>query len=103
MYANSYNQVPPDLATILKNEDITADVFVDPLHPEEKNGFVYIPPQSMKDLSANGQLAVLYEKWPEGLNVGFADGHVEWFPTRAAVEQQVKAAEAHNKEAAQKK
>ncbi|MDB5289847.1 MAG: hypothetical protein JWL69_1088, partial [Phycisphaerales bacterium] len=103
MYTNSNNKIPPDLATIINNQPIPPSVTIDPLHPEEKNGYIYIPPASQKDLSANGKLAVLYEACPEGLNVGFADGHVEWFPTRAAVEEQVKAAEAHNKEAAQKK
>ncbi|MDB5298852.1 MAG: hypothetical protein JWO87_515, partial [Phycisphaerales bacterium] len=88
MYTNSNNKIPPDLATIINNEDISPSVTIDPLHPEEKNGYIYIPPTSQKDLTANGKLAVLYEAWPEGLNVGFADGHVEWFPTRAAVEEQ---------------
>jgi prepilin-type processing-associated H-X9-DG protein len=96
------NQWPPDLATAFKDQDISPDVAIDPLHPEEKNGYVYIPPSKV-DVGPDRTLAVLYEAWPEGLNVAFADGHVEWFPTRAAVEEQIKAAEAHNKEAAQKK
>lgn len=103
MYANARNnQPPPDLATIFKTQDIFPDVAIDPLHPEEKNGYVYIPPLK-GDLGPNSTLAVLYEAWPEGLNVAFADGHVEWLPSRAAVEELVKAAEAHKKAAAQKK
>jgi prepilin-type processing-associated H-X9-DG protein len=39
---------------------------------------------------SDGELAILYEQFPGGHNVGYADGHVEWFATRDDVGRELK-------------
>ena len=96
MYANDHNgQTPPDLTALVKYEDMSPSVLVDPLHPQEKIGFIYVRPAG--DWQKHDQdVAVLYEAWPEGHNIGFADGRVEWAGTRQQVEEQIKATKTRN-------
>ncbi len=50
-------------------------------------GYIYNKPAaSVPKLKNTAQTVVLYEKfdrWPGGINVGFADGHVEWIADEA--------------------
>lgn len=86
MYANNHKgEYPPDLATTVKDQEMSSDVLIDPLDPEQKLGFIYIRP-STKSGSTSADVPVLYEQFIGGNNVGFADGHVEWFATRQQVE-----------------
>jgi hypothetical protein len=86
MSANgNHEQFPPDLATILNEQEITADAFIDPLHPQEKVGYVYIrPSDGYRDAD---KAAILFQSWQEGRLVGFADAHVEWMSNRQEVEK----------------
>lgn len=100
MYANNHKgETPPDLNALIKDQDMSPEGLVDPLNPKEKVGYVYIRPLGDWQKS-DGDVAVIYESTPEGLNVGYADGHVESWDTRQQVEEQVKAAEARNRTAA---
>jgi len=90
MYANNHKgEFPPDLAITVKDQDMSPDVLIDPLDPEQKLGFIYVRP-STPSRSTPADLPIVYEQFAGGNNVGFADGHVEWFGTRQQVEDLIK-------------
>lgn len=95
MYQNGHGQIAPDLQTLVADQDMAPSVLTDPLNPQQQPGFIYLPP---RDISKEPEkIPVIYEAWPGGQNVGYADGHVAWLPTREAVEQQVKSAQERQK------
>jgi prepilin-type processing-associated H-X9-DG protein len=86
MYANNHKgEFPPDLATTVKDQDMSPGVLIDPLDPEQKLGFIYVRPSTSWRDGMN-DVPILYEQFAGGNNVGFADGHVEWYATRQQVE-----------------
>jgi hypothetical protein len=93
MYANNHKgEFPPDLPTMQKEQKLSFGTMADPLDPEQKLGFTYVPPPStwhfgQKD---DATFPILYEQFAGGHYVGYADGHVEWFATRADVEERFK-------------
>jgi hypothetical protein len=103
MYANNHDgQAPSDLNVLIKDQNMSPEALVDPLNPEQKVGFIYVRP--LGDWQKHPQdLLVLYESSPNGNNVGYADGRVEWWPTHQQVLEQAKAAETRNRAADQKK
>lgn len=96
MYANEHKgKLPPDLGEILAMGDILPEAFVNPrtgtvvppgLQGEELKEWVdessdYVYVGAGKDLRATADTVIAYERPgsdPEGLNILFADGHVEW-------------------------
>jgi hypothetical protein len=85
MYANTHREFPPDIPTLLKDQDMSPVVTKDPLHPQDAVGYIYVKPNDwQKDAE---KTPVLYEKWEGGKLVAFADGHVETMESRAAVEK----------------
>ena len=103
MYANTNKgKLPPDLATMYKQEDLTPSVFINPRSStapppagtpdamadwvEQHSDYVYVG--RGRDIGAVGADApIAYEKLEdntEGVNVLFGDGHVEFFPMAAA-------------------
>lgn len=96
MYANNHQgQTPPDLQALIKDQEMSPSELIDPLNPAEKVGFIYIRPTG--DWQKHPDLLVLYESTPSGNNIGYADGHVEWWPSHEQVLEQAKAAEARNR------
>lgn len=96
LYANNHNgQTPPDLNSLIKEFGIPPQVLTDPLNPNQKVGFIYIRP--LGDWQKSPESVVLYEATPNGNNIGYADGHVEWWPTHEQVLEQAKAAEERNR------
>jgi prepilin-type processing-associated H-X9-DG protein len=89
MDANSHKgEFPRDLASMMKNQEMSPNVLIDPLDPQQKLGFVYVPPPAdWRSKGKDNVVPILYEEYPEGHNVGFSDGHVEWFATRQQVEE----------------
>jgi prepilin-type processing-associated H-X9-DG protein len=83
MWANNKTKqgapFPDNLDQVLKDQDVSPQVLINPRHPELPVGYVYIKaPEGEK---APGDRLVIYEKFTQfgpGINVGFADGHVEW-------------------------
>jgi hypothetical protein len=92
MDANNHKgEFPRDLASMIKNQDMVPDVLIDPLDPQQKLGFIYVPPPAdWRSRGKDNVVPILYEQFTEGHNVGFSDGHVEWFATRQQVEEQFK-------------
>ncbi len=108
MYSNEHNgQYPPDLGTLTKTEDISAEVFVCPSGntsvpaglkakgPDaiadwvnNNSDYVYITGKT-NEASAND--VIVYEKpgdhGRDGMNILYGDGHVEWKLMPAAVHE----------------
>ena len=99
MYANANNQqFPPDLATMVQDQDMAAAVFVNPRtdHPmpppgvqsgknaaqwvKENSDYVYVGAGKKASAPAMAETIIAYEK-PENVtdavNIAFADGHCE--------------------------
>jgi prepilin-type processing-associated H-X9-DG protein len=73
----------------------------DPRRPEGKNHYVYVKPaETIDQVARPGEQVILYEPyepWSGGVNVGFADGHIEYW----ADEQRAREALAPLKQKAQ--
>jgi prepilin-type processing-associated H-X9-DG protein len=102
LYANdNKGKYPPDLGTLLKTQDVTAEVFLCPSSkiavPAEVKGanvdvqaawvnasasYVYLGAGLTTTAPATAQTVLLYENRDnhhgEGMNLLYADGHVEW-------------------------
>ncbi|TKJ39289.1 MAG: hypothetical protein CEE38_00655 [Planctomycetes bacterium B3_Pla] len=77
MYAQEHQDQWPDNLQDLNVYGLAADDLMNPRHPEEETGYVYVRPERPPSPSQ----VVLYEKydsWADGINVGFVDGHVEF-------------------------
>ncbi len=86
MYANDHKgQWPPNLESIVEGNYVPAEVLVGPMREGEKVGYVYVRPASPLN-KIDPRAAVVYERhetWGEGVNVGYADGHVEYVKDEA--------------------
>jgi len=62
-------------------------VFTNPRQPARKEGYVYMRPvNNVKDLKDASETPILYEafdQWGNGIDVGFADFHVEFIRDQA--------------------
>ena len=98
MYANEHKgEFPETLDQAAKRAEVPAVVLINPGRPAENPGYVYIKPPD--GVNAGSDRVVLYEKYKptdEGINLGFADGHVEFWPRQTA-EKQIEAAKARAK------
>lgn len=64
-----------------------------PQRPQKNPGYIYVKQDAVKaaEASEKVQLYEAYDTWPGGINVGYADGHVEWIAEEAAFLAQLKA------------
>lgn len=79
MYQAEHKGEWPEKLDDVKKYLKDAPVMTNPQQPERKNPFVYLKPKTPVKMPA--QHVVMhesYDKFGEGINVGFADGHVEW-------------------------
>ena len=98
MYANNHNgKFPPDLGAMAQEQEMSAAVFVSPRtsHPmpppdvksrkdvaawvKDNSDYAYVG--AGKNATAPADVVIAYEKpdeVTEGINILFADGHVEW-------------------------
>jgi len=96
MYANNRvkdNQFPDTFEQLLKDQDMTPAVLINPRNPNEKVGYVYVKPPD--GTNAPNDRMIIYEKFDSfdgGINAGFADGHVEWIDSQKQFEELFKAA-----------
>jgi len=87
LYVNDHDgALPKDLRADLKpylshDPGGLRKVFTNPRQPARKEGYVYIRPlNNLKDLKDASETPILYEafdQWNNGIDVAFADGHVE--------------------------
>lgn len=96
MYANEHKgEFPDTLEQAAKQVELPPPNLINPNRPSEKPGYVYIkPPDGVK---VGADRVVLYEKYKDGdvgINLGFADGHVEFWQLKPAEEEIRKAREA---------
>ena len=110
MYANNHNQkFPPDLGTMAQEEDLAASVFKNPRVPDrsppppanpkslskwinQNSDYVWVG--AGKDATAGADVPLAYEKPEqnaEGVNILYADGHVEFVVMPEARQQIQKA------------
>jgi prepilin-type processing-associated H-X9-DG protein len=108
LYSNeNKGNLPPDLGTILKTQDLTIDVFVCPSSQDTipasiktapideqakwvnaNSSYIYVGAGLKNDTPAD--TVILYEKSDnheeDGQNLLYGDGHVEWHPMPVAQE-----------------
>jgi len=94
LYANENKGKYPDDMKALQaamakfNPGMVKRVMTNPAHPEIQPAYVYIKPA--KGNAATAETVVIYESHKDfgnGINVGFADGHVEWVGQKQQFEQ----------------
>lgn len=94
LYYNAHKQMPPDLRTAAKDQDLAVQVLKNPARPQWDLGYEYIAPP---DESSPPDMVIAhekYEQWGDGIHVLFGDGHVDWITN----EQDFKAALARTAE-----
>lgn len=81
-YSSNYKQLPESL-DVLRQQGIDAKLFVNPQRPDVTDGYVYVRPGDDSAPQTAVMIYEAYEDWGEGINVGFADGHVEFMTDEA--------------------
>ena len=87
-YVQEHNGQWPDQLQDLARYGLTDDALVHPGQRDLKVGYVYRRPSA----TASPQQVVLYEAydlWSEGVNVGCADGHVEFIKDESALKERL--------------
>jgi len=82
VYAKDHENQWPDSLQDLIPRRLARDTLIHPGQPERENGYVYIKPST----PISPFQIVLYEKydsWGDGINVGYADGHVQFIKTES--------------------
>jgi prepilin-type processing-associated H-X9-DG protein len=65
---------------MVKDQDLSKDVMINPRDPQRMPGYVYIKQPPEKERTHSDERVVIYEAHDPGakqIAVGFADGHVE--------------------------
>ena len=88
-------QFPPDLAALKPYlGPAWKKMLTNPLRPDLEVGYVYVRPAvKLSDVKEPANTIVIYEaheKWGEGINVGFADGHVQRIADQAEFKKLLK-------------
>jgi prepilin-type processing-associated H-X9-DG protein len=98
IYADDHKGAFPDkledLTTVLPGPAMPR-LLVNPSQPKRKVGYVYVKPENGAMADQPTERLVLYEAfdaWPGGINVGFADGHVEMVRDEARAKALIEAA-----------
>lgn len=76
-YSGKHGGQWPQTLQELVSEGMDAGVLINPLQPDNVNGYIYLKPAA----NHSSQTVVIYEAyetWDSGINVGFFDGHVEY-------------------------
>jgi len=77
VYAKDHKDQWPDSLQDLTQRRLARDTLINPRQPERESGYIYIKPST----PISPQQVVLYEahdSWADGINVGYADGHVQF-------------------------
>ena len=78
-YPPTLQELEKSMAAIMEDAKRMQQVFTNPTKPDVKPGYVYVPPA--QGFKATPDTVVIYEShkdFADGINVGFADGHVEF-------------------------
>ncbi|HZL37745.1 MAG TPA: H-X9-DG-CTERM domain-containing protein [Tepidisphaeraceae bacterium] len=92
MYVDKHSQWPDSLEQAAREATIDLNMLSDPDHPSTKPGYIYRKPLK-PTVAGDAKAVVLYEnydKWNGGINVGFADGHVEFWADEAGFKKLLK-------------
>lgn len=78
-------------------------VWTDPLRPDQKKPYVYLHlADKLSDVKDPAASVLIYENhttWDDGINVGFADGHVEWMTSEKEFKQMLDQTKQQNPDA----
>lgn len=110
MYANDHKEQFPkdlggDVSAYLGGADGFKRLWVDPLRPNQQKPYVYLKlADKMSDVKDPAQAVMIYENhttWDNGINVAFADGHVEWVADEKQFKQMLDDTKKNNPQAAE--
>lgn len=108
MYADGHTgQFPKDLGNDLEKElgDNLKELYIDPLRPDQKKPYVYLKlADRLSDVKDAHSAVMIYENhttWDDGINVAFADGHVEWVSDEKQFKSMLKETKTNNPQAAE--
>ena len=88
MYRNDNKDTWPDDFKGLDKYVKVPQVFTNPAKPDLKPGYVYLKPvEPIVDPSGHVVVYEAHTDFGDGVNVGFADGHVEWVGQKQQFEQ----------------
>jgi hypothetical protein len=71
---------PADLDVLVKSGELKAHMLINPRFPDQKPGYIYLPPPENKTPIDAQTTIVLYESVPPGtkrIGAGFVDGHAQ--------------------------
>lgn len=97
VYGEKHNDKwPQSLDELAKLPDLanTPQLFMNPRNPQQRPGYVYLPPKDLSQIKDRAKHIVLYEShtnWDGGIAVGYADGHVEFVQNEAEFKKQLAA------------
>jgi prepilin-type processing-associated H-X9-DG protein len=81
------DQFAESLEAAVGRQDVEANVLINPSNPSRKPGYVYVRPTSYQEYSRHASTRVMvyeaFDRWDDGINVGFGDGHVEFIHDQA--------------------
>ena len=108
MYANEHTlKLPKDLGPDL-DEYLGANskqLWIDPLRPNQKKPYVYLKlADKMTEVKDPATAVLIYENhttWDAGINVAFADGHVEWIADEKQFKSMLDQTKKNNPQAAE--
>jgi prepilin-type processing-associated H-X9-DG protein len=92
LYAQDHQDQWPDSLQDLAQYGLSKNILVNWKQPEREIGYVYLRPST----PISPQQVVLYEvydSWGDGINVGFADGHVQFIEKESNFINQLKEVE----------
>jgi prepilin-type processing-associated H-X9-DG protein len=98
IYEKASNRLPPDLDAVVKAGLTDKSLLVNPPRPQLPVGYVYVMPKTKtgKRVEIRPDTLILYEAhdaWGDGVNVAFADGHVEFIRDEARFKRLLAAAQ----------
>lgn len=110
LYTNEHRGKMPkdlgaDLSTYLGGPDGFKRLWVDPLRPNQQKPYVYLKlADKLADVKEPAQAVMIYENhttWDNGINVVFADGHVEWVANEKQFKEMLDQTKKNNPHAAE--
>ncbi len=91
-YAQDHQGQWPESLQDLSKYGLAKDTLINQRQPEREIGYVYLKP-STPILPQQVVLYEVYDSWGDGINVGFADGHVQFIEKESDFKNQLKKVE----------
>ena len=97
LYANNRKdlQFPGSLEEAAKSRALPPSDLINPRLPDKQPGYIYIRPREGEPVS--GDRMMIYENFDHfapGINIGFGDGHIEWYASEQEFDKLLQTARA---------